>query len=61
MWLYKEYDNKQKAGQTGKWTHLIHQSIQGQENTSVKGKWFYKGYEKSDEYSGSWTLEMREN
>ena len=60
MWLYKEYNDKKSAGQTGKWQHLIHESSEYHENSSMEGKWFYKGFEDSEEFSGSWTLRMGE-
>ena len=61
MWLYKEYNNKKSAGQTGKWQHLIHESLEVQNNMSFQGKWYYKGFQYSADYSGSWTLEFGES
>lgn len=26
LWFYKIYNDRKKAGQTGKWIHLIHES-----------------------------------
>ena len=56
MWYYKEYKDKSKAGQTGEWQHLIHESTQLIGNNFFEGKWFYKGFENSGNYSGLWTL-----
>ena len=59
MWLYKEYYNKAKAGQTGNWSHLIHESTTVQRNMDLEGKWYYQGFENSRDYNGNWTLEFR--
>lgn len=48
MWFYKEYDDRTKARQTGKWYHLIHESTLPQGNNSLEGKWFFKGHEGSN-------------
>lgn len=47
MWVYKEYDDKSAVGKTGEWSHLIHESLLGDDNRFFEGKWFYKDFESS--------------
>lgn len=42
--------------QVDKWYQLIHHSTSFQDNISLKGEWFYKGFKNSNDYSGTWTL-----
>ena len=46
MWMYKEYNNKKSAGQTGKWSHLVHETTSCNRD-GIEGKWFYTGFESS--------------
>ena len=51
--MFKEHDDKKKAGQTDKWHTLAYEStIFSPEK--VEGKWFYDGFKESPEYSGPW-------
>lgn len=55
FWMYKEYINKAAAGQTGRWQYLVYESDKLDPSiTSMKGVWFYIGFETNHEYSGIW-------
>ena len=47
----KLYDDREKAGQKGKWDLLIYEgdSVDG----TFEGKWYYKGFEKDTDFSGT--------
>lgn len=42
--MLKEYNDKEKAGQTGVWEHLIYESTDLTQEIGIKGKWYYKGF-----------------
>lgn len=56
IWFYKEYDDKEAAGQTDQWEDLIYESDRYDDRNGVEGRWFYYGQEYSDLYSGKWKL-----
>lgn len=51
----KDYYNKDLAGQTGQWSHLVYKSTQCNYN-DWNGVWYYVGFEGNYEYSGTWNL-----
>ena len=52
----KIYDDRENAGQTGSFQHLIYESDYVNDR-QVQGRWFYLGYENDPEYSGTWTID----
>lgn len=56
LWFYKEYDNKDYAQQTDEWEDLIYESLHYDERGGMEGRWFYHGFELTNEYSGKWKL-----
>lgn len=44
MWIYKEYDDKASAGQTGEWEHLVYKSTNYNDRTGMEGSWCYLGF-----------------
>ena len=44
----------QEAEQTGDYEWLIYEGVQKKETFS--GKWFYEGFEKSPDCSGTWSM-----
>jgi hypothetical protein len=56
MWFYKDYDDRFRAKQNGRWYDLVHESTSLEGNMRLEGKWFFKGYENSRRYSGTWRL-----
>lgn len=42
------------AGQTGEWDTLIYEAMVSE--NSIKGKWFYEGFEDSHSYSGTFEI-----
>ena len=50
----KKYVNKKKAGQVGAYQVLIYEG--SQEGEFFYGKWYYKGFENEDRFSGTWTM-----
>jgi hypothetical protein len=58
FWFYKNYEDKSRAQQVGKWEHLFHKSTAiNFDLLEMEGIWFFKGFENSKEYSGKWKLE----
>lgn len=54
FWMIKDYDDKKKAGQTGKWTYL---TFSGYERRGViAGDWEFEGFKGDQEYSGMFRL-----
>jgi hypothetical protein len=60
MWLYKDCDNRRQAMEVGKLRHLIHESTLVEANRSMTERWFHKGFEGIEVFSGTWTLELAE-
>ena len=56
LWLYKEYRDRARAGQTGKWDHLVIESSHISDSGGIEGVWYYLGFEHSNEYSGNWSI-----
>ena len=56
LWLYKEYRDRARAGQTGKWDHLVIESSKISDSWGIEGVWYYLGFEHSNEYSGNWSI-----
>jgi hypothetical protein len=54
--MYKEYEDRERAGQSGNWRHLVYESSYEQTLSVMNGRWFYFGYENSNLYSGRWYL-----
>ena len=54
FWMLKVYDNKEKAGQTGRWNTLIYESTSL--GKKIKGKWFYENFQEDKNYSGKWSI-----
>ena len=40
LWMLKNYDDRQQAGQTGEWFTLVFESTQINDN--IKGKWYFE-------------------
>ncbi|KAM3135800.1 hypothetical protein pb186bvf_012053 [Paramecium bursaria] len=53
----KVYDDREKAGQTGKWRDLYYEGEMESQHL-IKGNWFYKGFENDPIYSGTFTLQL---
>jgi|JI6StandDraft_1071083.scaffolds.fasta_scaffold1376021_1 hypothetical protein len=52
--MMKDYNNKKKAGQTGKWADLFYD---GRESTDgFVGNWWYKDFAGDSKYSGKFTM-----
>ena len=43
FWIIKDYDNKEKAGQTGERENLVFESAEIYPG-GASGKWYYKGF-----------------
>lgn len=44
MWIYKEYDDREAAGQTGDWEHLVYTSTSYNDQSGMEGVWTYLGF-----------------
>ena len=52
LYFFKNYNNKQEAGQTGSFEWLVYDGVQ--QGETFRGKWYYEGYENTPQYAGIW-------
>lgn len=50
----KVYNDREKAGQTGKWSVLVYEGVQ--QGEIFAGRWYFEGFEGDSEYSGEMSL-----
>ena len=44
FWMYKEYDDRTAAGQTGDYEHLVYKSTSYNDQFGMEGNWAYLGF-----------------
>ena len=44
FWMYKEYDDRTAAGQTGDYEHLVYKSTSFNDRFGMEGVWAYLGF-----------------
>ena len=55
VWFMIKYEDRENAGQTGKWRDLVFESTYFQPD-GIQGRWYYDNYEGDAEFSGKWDL-----
>lgn len=55
VWMLKDYDDREEAGQTGDYDLLMYEGTQINRE-KYQGKWYYVGFEHDDESSGKWAM-----
>ncbi len=52
--LRKDYSDKKKAGQTGRWKDLLYEGYFN--GSEFRGSWYYLGFEYDSSYSGEFRM-----